>query len=94
MKYEAIHQALNEAGLTWKMAAEAIGCTSHHLMNVSARRCESRPAAVAIATLIGKDVTEVFPDVPRYQEDQSALRRSRIEEAKAKLESAGLRMAG
>lgn len=94
MKYKAIHQALRDTGLTWKMTAEAIGCTPHHLMNVSARRCESRPAAVALAALIERDVAEIFSDVPRYQEDQKQIRSDRVRAAKEKLESAGLRMVG
>lgn len=92
MNYSAIHQALKDEGLTWAMAAEAIGCTPHHLMNVSARRAESRPAAVAMAALIGRDVAEVFPDIPRYRDDQKAARRARVERAKEQLDSIGLRM--
>ena len=93
MDYSAIHKALKAVGLTWKMAAEATGCSSHHLMNVSARRAESRPVAVALSALIHKDVAEVFPDIPRYQVDQKAAREERVAAAKAQLEEAGLRVA-
>ncbi|MDH5184994.1 MAG: hypothetical protein OEX12_14015 [Gammaproteobacteria bacterium] len=93
MDYSAIHQALKDEGLTWAMAAEAIGCSPHHLMNVSARRAESRPAAVALSALIHLDVAVVFPDVPRYQVDQKAARKERLAAAKAQLEEAGLRVA-
>ena len=86
MIYSAIHRALKNEGLTWAIAAEAIGCSPHHLMNVSARRAESRPAAVALSALIRRDVAEVFPDIPRYQTDQKAERRARVEQAKVQLQ--------
>ena len=94
MKYEAIHQALRANGFTWAMAGEAIGCSGHHVMGVASRRHTSRRAAVAFSALIDKDVSEVFPDVPQYHRDPKAERHARIQEAKAKLESAGLRMVG
>lgn len=41
MNYGAIHQALKDCGYSWRVAAEEIGCTPQHLMNISARRSES-----------------------------------------------------
>ena len=76
------------------MAGEAIGCSGHHLMGVASRRHTSRRAAITLSALIDTEVSEVFPDVPQYHHDRKAERYARIEEAKAKLESAGLRMAG
>lgn len=93
MNYKAIHQGLKKKGLTWTMAAEAIGCSPHHVMNISARRAESRPVAAALAALLERDISEVFPDIPRYAEDRKAERRARVEQAKAQLQSAGMRMA-
>lgn len=93
MNYTSIHQALKAQGFNWRIASEAIGCSPHHLMNVSARRVESRPVAVALATLVKKDVAIVFPDIPRYQIDHKSVRKHRLSVAKAQLASAGLRSA-
>ena len=93
MNYSAIRTALEGVGLNWTLAAEAIGCSPHHLMNVCARRAESQPAAKALAALIGKEVSDVFPDIPRYQEDRKADRANRLAEAKARLAEAGVRVA-
>jgi len=90
MNYSAIHQALKNKGFTWSVASEAIGCSPHHLMNVSARRAESRRAAVALSALVGCDVAEMFPDIPRYQEDQKAERQAQVSKARDQLKSAGL----
>ena len=90
MNYNQIHEALKEKGLSWITAAEAIGCTHQHVMNVCSRRAESIRVAKSIAVLIDKNVAQVFPDVPRYQEDKKAARRARLEQARAQLEEAGL----
>lgn len=90
MNYTQIHKALKQQGLSWVAVAEVIDCTSQHVMNVCARRAESIRVAKAISVLIHKSVSEVFPDVPRYQEDRKAERKNRLDEAKALLAEAGL----
>lgn len=83
MNYSEIHDELKENGLSWTIAAEAIGCSPSHLMNVCYRRAGSRKVAVAVSALIHKDVEEVFPDVPRYKKDRNAERKTKLKKAKA-----------
>lgn len=90
MNYKQIHNALKDKGLSWLAAAEAIGCTYQHLLNICARRAQSLRVAKAISVLIETPVEEVFPDVPRYQEDRKAERKMRVDDARARLVEAGL----
>lgn len=90
MNYKQIHQALKNQGLSWIAAGEVIGCTHQHIMNVCSRRAESPRVAKSIAVLINKDVADVFPDVPRYQEDHKAERQMILNNAKERLAEAGL----
>jgi hypothetical protein len=90
MNYKQIHKCLKDVGLSWVAAGEVIGCTHQHVMNVCARRVESERIAKAVSVLIEKSVSEVFPDVPRYQENRKAERKSRLDEARARLSEAGL----
>lgn len=89
MNYQEIHQALKARGMTWGVAAEAIGCTLSHLMNVCARRAESPRVGNAVSVLIRKRVADVFPDKPRYQNDPKVQRAERLNEARKQLEKAG-----
>jgi hypothetical protein len=90
MNYGAIHQALKDHGYSWRVAAEAIGCTPQHLMNISARRSESQYVARALAVLIGSNVAEVFPDIPRYQFNKQMVHDLKVLEAKDRLAKSGL----
>jgi hypothetical protein len=90
MNYSEIHAALKAKEWNWPICAKAIGCSTSHLMNVASRRAESKAVAKALSVLIEKEVSEVFPDIPRYQEDMRAKRESKLAEAKARLAEAGL----
>jgi DNA-binding XRE family transcriptional regulator len=90
MNYGAIHQALKDCGYSWRVAAEAIGCTPQHLMNISARRSESQFVARALAALIGKEVEDIFPDIPRYQFNKQTLHDLKVLEAKNRLAESGI----
>lgn len=94
MKYKQIHKALKDKGLSWAAVGKALGCSYQHVMNVSARRADSERVAKAVALLIEKDVSEVFPDKPQYwSESKADQKKSRVEKAKALLEEAGLAVA-
>ena len=90
MNYSEIYTALKDQGFTWQIAADAIDCSASHVMNVAARRGESKSVAKKLSALIGKDVSDVFPDIPRYQENNEVKRQSKLMDAKARLENAGL----
>lgn len=91
MKYQDIHSALRREGMNWRVAAEAIGCTSQHLMNVCSRRTESRPTAMRLAIILKNDVTTIFPDVPRYSEpSRKSVHAERVAEARERIAAAGL----
>ena len=85
MNYSEIHDELKENGLSWTIAAEAIGCSPSHLMNVCERRAGSRKVAIAVSALIHRSVETVFPDVPRYKNDPTAERQIQLKKAKARL---------
>ena len=93
MNHTEIHQALKKQDLNWRIAAEAIGCSPHHLMNITARRGKSRATAVALCVLLGRDVASVFPDISSYHSDPKVDRKTRVQHAKAQLAEAGLRTA-
>ena len=93
MNYSEIHDELKENGLSWTIAAEAIGCSPSHLMNVCDRRAGSRKVAVAVSALIHKNVETVFPDVPRYTEDRTAERQTKVKKARARLAELALHTA-
>lgn len=94
MDYEAIHLALSNQGFSWKVAAEALGRNPSSLMNVAARRSCSRPTARGIAQLLGKRVSEVFPDIPRYAEpSREELHQAMVAKAQNKLKQAKLNYA-
>lgn len=91
MNYSEIYTALKSEGLSWSYAGKAIGCTPQHVMNVCSRRAESPKVAKSVALLINKNVSDVFPDKPRYQEkDKKEKRASKIADAKSRLAEAGL----
>jgi len=93
MNYSEISEALKGVDLNWTLAAEAMGCSPHHLMNVCARRAESQRVALALGALIERNVADIFPDIPRYNDDRRAARANRVSDAKARLAKAGLRAA-
>lgn len=70
MKGTDIKQALHKCGVSLAMIAETIQCHPNVLSNVIYRRGISKPAADAIAKVLGKPVTEVFPDVPSYARER------------------------
>lgn len=92
MKYSEIYKALKDEGLSWADTGKIFACTPQHVMNVCSRRVESPRVAKSISVLINKDVSEVFPDVPRYQ-DKEEDRELKISDAKARLVEAGLAVA-
>lgn len=94
MNYKQIHKALEDKGLSWTAVGTALGCSYQHVMNVSARRADSKRVAKAVALLIEKDVSDVFPDKPQYaNESKAEQKKSKVEQAKARLEEAGLAVA-
>ncbi len=93
MNYAAIHQALKKEHLTWAVVADSLGCSQYHVMNVCARRSESQRVALAISAILQRDVSEVFPDVPRYQDDRKADRDRVARIAADRLAAAGLKVA-
>ncbi len=90
MNYSEIYEALKAKDLNWSLSAKAIGCSTSHLMNVAARRAESKSVAKSLSFLIDKPLSDVFPDIPRYQKDLRAKRESTLADAKARLAEAGL----
>lgn len=66
MEAEAIKQALHEKGFTFSMIADELGMAPNMLSGVCYRRTTSKKAAEAIAKILDKPVTEVFPDVESY----------------------------
>lgn len=94
MKYSEIYKALKNEGLSWTAVGEAIGCTPQHVMNVCSRRVESPKVAKSVSLLIGRDVSDVFSDIPRYQEkDKDEARALKVSDARARLVEAGLAVA-
>ncbi|MEJ1402528.1 MAG: hypothetical protein RPU61_03290 [Candidatus Sedimenticola sp. (ex Thyasira tokunagai)] len=93
MNYEAIHNALKSEGVSWSVVAESLGCTPQHVMNVCARRAESQRIALAISAILQRDVSEIFPEIPRYKVDRKAERQKRVQVAARRLEAAGLKVA-
>jgi lambda repressor-like predicted transcriptional regulator len=79
MNGQEIKQALHAKGFSLAMIAEAIECHPNVLSNVIYRRGISKPAADAIAKVLGTPVTDLFPDVPSYA-------RTRLPSGKAKAE--------
>lgn len=67
MKAEAIKQALHAKGFTFSMIANELGMTPNMISGVCYRRTTSKNAANAIAKILGKPVTEVFPDIASYR---------------------------
>jgi len=90
MTYSDIHKALKGKGLTWAIAAKAMGCSPQHLMSVCARRIDSPRIAKAVSLLIGKEVGKVFDDKPKYLIDKKQAREEKILAATALLKEAGL----
>lgn len=89
MDSQAINEALQNIGLNLAAAAEAIGCTRSTLSNVVARRTGSRHVALSLALLLGRDVREVFPDVPRYAKpSRSEAHQAMVETARQRLADA------
>lgn len=64
--------------MTWGIVASAIGCSSSHLMNVAARRADSKTVAEKLSKVLEKPVAEVFPDKPKYHGDKKADRQSKV----------------
>lgn len=83
MDYSEIYEALKAKDFNWPICADAIGCSSSHVMNVAARRGESKTVAKKLAAIIGKPVQEVFPDKPNYHEDKTAKRDAKVSDVKA-----------
>jgi hypothetical protein len=90
MNYKQIHDSLKDKGLSWLLAGEVIGCSHQHVMNVCARRVESPRVAKSISVLLEKEVSDVFPDIPRYQNDRKKQRDDKVKLARQKLIDAGL----
>ena len=90
MDSQAIHLTLQQSGLTWAAAAEAIGCSPSTLMNIAARRTTSRKLARQLCLLLGRNVAEVFPDIPRYAEPSRAeMHQAMVRAARERLAAAG-----
>lgn len=66
MNGEEIRQALHAKGFTLTMLADELGVHSNLIRAVIHRRGTSKSAADAVAKVLGKSVTQVFPDVPSY----------------------------
>ncbi|PHS33409.1 MAG: hypothetical protein COA95_00025 [Methylophaga sp.] len=90
MNYSEIHKALKDEGLTWVMVADSIGCNYSHVINVCARRTDSKKVAKSVALLIDKDICNVFPDKPDYQENKETKKAVIISDARTRLVAAGL----
>ncbi len=87
MDYTTIYRALNAKGLNWSTAASAMQCSPSSVMNIAARRSQSRKIGRGIATLISCDVADVFPDVPYYSLPcRSTIRQRSVDLARRSLE--------
>ncbi|MCK5606022.1 helix-turn-helix transcriptional regulator [Candidatus Pacearchaeota archaeon] len=86
MDYLEIKKALNDQGLNWTEAAKAIGCSQSHLCNIARGRTYGKRVASALALLIGKSITEVFPKIKSFKENPKIASQNRIELARQKIE--------
>lgn len=67
METHEIKEALKSKGLNYSIVADALGVSPQHVSRVASRRHLSYRVAKALAKSLGKDITEVFPDVPDYE---------------------------
>lgn len=67
MEAAAIKQALYAKGYSFAMIGEALEVNSNVVSGVCYRRTTSKAVATAIAKVLDKPVTEVFPDVDSYR---------------------------
>ncbi|GAB2927595.1 hypothetical protein [Rheinheimera gaetbuli] len=67
MEATAIKQALYAKGFSFAMIGEALGKGANVVSGVCYRRTTSKDVATAIAKVLDKPVTEVFPDVESYR---------------------------
>ena len=66
MNPEKIKQAIEDKGFSLSLIAESLGIGSPTVSAIIHRNSTSLRTANAIAKVIGREVTEVFPDVPQY----------------------------
>ncbi|WP_027670067.1 helix-turn-helix domain-containing protein [Rheinheimera baltica] len=67
MEATAIKQALYDKGYSFAMIGEALDVNANVVSGVCYRRTTSKGVATAIAKVLEKPVTEVFPDVDSYR---------------------------
>jgi len=67
MDKNQIKKELASSGYDLSMVAEALDKSPSLISKVLARQAKSRFVAEAIARVLDRDVTEIFPDVPEYQ---------------------------
>lgn len=66
MEADTIKQELYAKGYSFAMIGEALSVGANVVSGVCHRRTTSQSVASAIAKVLGKPVTEVFPDVESY----------------------------
>ncbi|RTE87479.1 MULTISPECIES: helix-turn-helix transcriptional regulator [Gammaproteobacteria] len=69
MDKNQIKKELATQGYDLTMVAEALDKSPSLISKVVARQAKSKGVAEAIAKILGKNVEEVFPDVPEYNHE-------------------------
>lgn len=89
MDKKQIKMELGQRGYDLSMLAEAINKSPSLVSKVLSRQARSKRVAEAVASILEKNIAEVFPDVPEYQHQIPAKtqeRAARVEELRAKLQ--------
>jgi hypothetical protein len=89
MDYETIKTQLRKKGYSMSMIADALDCTPVNVHQVCKGSNNSYRVANAVATVLDKEIKDVFPDVESYQQAEafSTTREQRIEALQQRLAS-------
>jgi lambda repressor-like predicted transcriptional regulator len=82
MKPYEIKAEIHNKGFSCAMLARTLGTSPNAISGVINRHTTSTRIATAIAKVVGKPVTEVFPDVGTYDgSTKSMMKQQRVERA-------------
>lgn len=90
MTHDQIKKALADKGYSLSAAANAMDRSYLQLYTTTTRKGKSRYVANALAILLDKPVSELFPDRPEYGEAKVNTAQKAIDKGRAKLVDAGL----
>lgn len=94
MSHEEIKKDLKNKGISFSALAKASGRKYQTLTAVSNRSAVSKPCALVICAGLGKDISDVFPDVEQYNQPsrQEAAEES-LKKARKALKKADIEIA-